>query len=512
MKKIFSIIVMMFLIGTICSTIGICQQPNIDKSRNSILICNCGSDQEKDSPHQYIIMIDPIIVESDQLMSDTSHYQIHATPDTFSWKNVDGIDWTTPSKHQKNCGSCWDFAAIGALESTVKIMEDCEYLNPDFSEQYVLSCLPDAANTYGKGCWGGNPSRAYYYIIDTGPDGNFHNGIIPESCFPYQMSHDIPCEDKCPQWLDYLVPLTNTSELWLGYDSIENREIIKSQILLNGPVAAGMNVSDEFVEFFQIHQKETDYFPDPHMPWGNRLNHIIVIVGWKDDPSITNGGYWICKNSWGSDWGYDGFYNIEYGALFTGFLITWAEYDPLSYDWPPVSIPGPYHEVSINEEIMFDASKSTDPEGEIIVYHWDFGDGMTSNMTQVMHDYDTAGLFFVNLTVTDSANQSTTATTIVGVDDSPFEISISGGLGFEVIVHNLIDRQLDMLSWDVDIKGLVAVEKSLGYIYKLAIDQYKIISVISLGFGPGKITFNCNGFSISRWFLILGPFVIVLPF
>ncbi len=511
MKKISAVLLLMVLIGSVFSSIGICKQTDLNESVNTSLSCNCDIRLLGDSKYHYSPMVQPIVVD-DQVMSDKSEISIIATPDMFSWRDVDEIDWTTPTKHQKNCGSCWDFAALGALESTVKIRENCDRLNPDFSEQYVLSCLPDAANTYGKGCWGGNPSRAYYYIMDTGPDGNFCNGIIPESCFPYQMSHDVPCEDKCPDWEDYLVPLINTSELWLGDDSVENREIIKSQIMVNGPVAAGMNVSDEFIQFFQLHQKETDYFPDPDMPWGNRLNHIIVILGWKDDPSITNGGYWICKNSWGSDWGYDGFFNIEYGALFTGFVITWAEYDPLSYDWAPVAIPGPYHEVLIDEVVMFDASESVDPEGEIISYHWDFDDGTTSDEISVSHSYDAEGLYFVELTIKDGSNQSSTATTIVGVEESPFEISISGGVGFEVIIHNLIDKQLEMLQWNADVKGLVAVEKSSGYIYQLAIDQQKTVSVITLGFGPGKITFDCNGFTSSRWFFIVGPFVFVFPF
>jgi hypothetical protein len=326
------------------------------------------------------------------------------------------------------------------------------------------------------------------------------------------MSHDIPCEDKCPLWQNYLVPLTNCSELWLGNDTAENRAIIKSQIFQNGPVAAGMNVSDDFIQFGQIHQKETDYFPDPHMPWGNYLNHIIVIVGWNDDSSITNGGYWICKNSWGSDWGYDGFFNIEYGALFTGYLITWAEYDPTSFNWPPVAIPGPCHSVKIDEEIIFDGSQSVDPEGEISAYHWDFGDGTYSNDSQVTHSYSSQGIYLVNLTVTDDDNQTATATTVVGVEDSPFEISISGGLGFEIIVHNLLDHQLNQVDWKADVKGLVLIEKSSGYIYQLESDQQKSIALIVLGLGPGKITIDCNGFTESRWFLIFGPFTIVLPF
>ena len=84
------------------------------------------------------------------------------TPDEFSWKNSNGQDWTTITKNQGNCGSCWDFAAIGTFESIINIREECAILDPDLSEQYVLSCLPKAGS-----CWGGSTYHALLYIMET---------------------------------------------------------------------------------------------------------------------------------------------------------------------------------------------------------------------------------------------------------------------------------------------------------------------------------------------------------
>ena len=100
-------------------------------------------------------------------------------PKEFSWTNYNGKDWTTPVKHQGSCGSCWAFAALGIYESMVKIREGIAELNPDFSEQYVLSCFPAAGS-----CRGGRAWEALRLLQDETPIGNNANGTIFEECFP----------------------------------------------------------------------------------------------------------------------------------------------------------------------------------------------------------------------------------------------------------------------------------------------------------------------------------------
>ena len=286
------------------------------------------------------VMNQPILVDETFFGSSTTNIPLVDNPGEFSWLDEDGQNWMTPAKDQGNCGSCWDFAAMGAFEGVINIRESCSGLNPDLSEQYVLSCLPAAANNYGLGCLGGTSYKAFYYMMDTGVEGNYANGAIPESCFLYQASHDVPCDEKCPEWMDLLIPIVDCGEAWLGFDSPEVRDQIKSQIYQFGPIAAGMNVTSEFIQWGNLHHSSSEYYPDTNEPWGNRLNHLIVIAGWKDDDSITNGGYWICKNSWGNDWGYNGFFNIEYGGLFTGMWIAWVDYDAESVDWAPIADAG----------------------------------------------------------------------------------------------------------------------------------------------------------------------------
>ena len=129
------------------------------------------------------------------LAKASSKPEIIETPDYFSWKNYEDRDWTTPAKHQGNCGSCWDFAAVGVLESVINIREGCAELDPDLSEQYVLSCLPGAGS-----CRGGSSYKAFELIKSTDESGNYCNGIITEECMPYQADDDISCSDKSDNW------------------------------------------------------------------------------------------------------------------------------------------------------------------------------------------------------------------------------------------------------------------------------------------------------------------------
>jgi parallel beta-helix repeat protein len=268
------------------------------------------------------------------------------TPASFSWRDYNGKDFTTPAKNQGHVGNCWAFAALGALESVIKIRENHSELNPDLSEQYLVSCLPKIREEYNV--------RPFFWIMNISADGNYCNGVPIESCFPYVEHYEVPPSHIHPDWKDHLVPISDFGYWIPDGTPRENRQVIKTLIMEKGPVTASIEFQFLFRKWGYSHHSPTDYYPNVPSIW--RLMgkwaglHIIVIVGWKDIPLIPSGGYWICKNSWGIGFGYDGFFNLAYGALGVGNVIYpidpiytpyigWVDYDPASYDWPPVADP-----------------------------------------------------------------------------------------------------------------------------------------------------------------------------
>lgn len=186
----------------------------------------------------------------------------------FDWRELGGV---TPAKDQGSCGSCWDFAGVGAVESAVLIADTVAW---DLSEQHIIDCNP-----YGQGCSGGNPETVY----------NYHtaHGAQEEACYPYRATDYWPCrEDTC-------IFILQTQ----GYIDIPNNVDYIKNALLDGPVSSCFYAAGDF-----------RYNCTPHRTGG--INHAIDIVGW-DDTLCTTGG-WICKNSWGAGWGDHGFFYINY--------------------------------------------------------------------------------------------------------------------------------------------------------------------------------------------------------
>ena len=136
-------------------------------------------------------------------------------------------------------------------------------------------------------------------------------------------------------------------------------------------------------------------------------------------------------------------YTESYGAGETDVWLIKVKGEGIPNKLPTASFTFSPENPSVNEEITFDASASTDPDGSIVSYEWDFGDGNITSTTEekINHSYSEAGSYMVKLTVTDDdgVTSSTTKRITVSYYVPPEEVikitpsSEKGAPGFEAI-------------------------------------------------------------------------------
>ncbi|MFH1712618.1 MAG: C1 family peptidase [Candidatus Jacksonbacteria bacterium] len=215
-------------------------------------------------------------------------------PDFFDWRSTHGQDYTTRVKDQSSCGSCWAFGAVATLEGSINAYYNNPDLNIDLSEQDLVSCF------HGQGCNGATTSQIENLFKTYYPT----TGIATETCFSYTATNNM-CSNKCPNWQE-LAWKTNS------YIKPElTPEAIKKAIMENGPLETVMAVYDDFYSYSSgIYQ----HFSDELLGY-----HAITLVGFGKYDGMD---YWIAKNSWGTNWGENGYFNILVGdSMIDSYLV-----------------------------------------------------------------------------------------------------------------------------------------------------------------------------------------------
>ncbi len=81
----------------------------------------------------------------------------------------------------------------------------------------------------------------------------------------------------------------------------------------------------------------------------------------------------------------------------------------------PVADPGRRYNSNIRKAVQFDGTASFDPDGQVLLYFWDFGDGTAGVGAEPTHQYAEPGIYTVQLTVRDNLGGASSQTTVVTV-------------------------------------------------------------------------------------------------
>ena len=291
-------------------------------------------------------------------------------PVRWDWRNVEGRNYLTSVKSQGGCGSCWAFAALGMVEAVYNIDYNRFTINqekgsppsrsglpaikrppafppeftpgfiiqalnyPDLSEQELISCSP-AGN-----CDGGQAWKALDYIL------NF--GIGPEHCFFYQAS-DTAC-NLCAHHAQTLTRIKGWG--WVTLGSVDENRI--KSALLEGPLVLYMAVYSDFYAY-----RGGIYEPTSAATYEG--GHLVVLVGYDDHQNC-----WMAKNSWGHDWGEQGYFKIRRGVCRTGKWVLQA-WGATRDNEPPVLYP--LDSVSIKEgETLTVQLRAYDPDDDELFF------------------------------------------------------------------------------------------------------------------------------------------------
>jgi len=193
-------------------------------------------------------------------------------PESVDWREKGAV---APVKNQGQCGSCWAFSAIGAME-TLYFIDHGELVL--LSEQNFVDCVRDGC----EGCNGGWMDTAFEYSA--------RNGVLTGDDYPYKA------KDQVCQYDASKAVKVNT---WY-YDVPENSAVALKTAITKNTVSVAIQADQLVFQFYITGVIKSGC--------GASLNHGVLAVGYDNFNGVEA---YIVKNSWGTIWGNKGYVLIS---------------------------------------------------------------------------------------------------------------------------------------------------------------------------------------------------------
>lgn len=201
--------------------------------------------------------------------------KVGSVPASVDWRKKGAV---TDVKDQGHCGSCWAFSTVVAVEGINQIKTNKLV---SLSEQELVDCDTEE----NAGCNGGLMESAFQFIKQKG-------GITTESYYPY-TAQDGTCD------------ASKANDLAVSIDGHENVPGNDENALLkavaNQPVSVAIDAGGSDFQFYS----EGVFTGD----CSTELNHGVAIVGYG--ATVDGTSYWIVRNSWGPEWGEQGYIRMQ---------------------------------------------------------------------------------------------------------------------------------------------------------------------------------------------------------
>ncbi|UKJ90751.2 cathepsin-like cysteine protease [Theileria orientalis] len=234
---------------------------------------------------------------------------------------------------QGDCGSCYVHSSLYVISKRFQILFNKLYPNKKWPlKQFELSIDELLKSAYCQGCFGGFLMLVGKHVKELG----VHSSTDQNEKYSI---------DK--KW--YVKDYGYVG----GFYESTNEINMMNEIITNGPIAVAIYAPNELFYYhngvFDVnynHGMVCDLPNDNFNGW-EYTNHAIVIVGWGeevvDDKKVK---FWICKNTWGINWGVGGYFKMKRGVNLLGIESQAVYFDPCMSKGVPLSLIQSYNKSS----------------------------------------------------------------------------------------------------------------------------------------------------------------------